>query len=75
MTEHPIMEYLAQVNSEQVLLEELLDQVLDNDDKMRITAARVQAARDIRFDLLKLIEENDHSGGRVEVPSKEQPKK
>lgn len=59
--EHPILEFLNQVNAEQSLLEDLLEAVLKNEtDKSRMTAAKIQATRDIRFTLKKIIKENDH---------------
>ena len=59
--EHPIMEFLSQTNSENSLLEELLDQVWNGQsDLARNTAAKIKATRDIRFTLKKLIIENDH---------------
>ena len=57
--EHPIMEYLNSHNAEQDLLEELLSQVLENKtDEARMTACKIQATRDIRFSLTKIIKEN-----------------
>lgn len=59
--EHPILEYLNQTSAEASLLEELLEQTLKNEiDLARITAAKIQATRDVRFTLAKLIKDNDN---------------
>lgn len=58
--EHPILEYLNQTSAEASLLEELLEQTLKNEiDLARITAAKIQATRDVRFTLAKLIKDNE----------------
>ena len=58
--EHPIMEMLNKANSEQDLLEQLLEEVNTNElDKARTTAAKVLAIRDLRLSLIKVINEND----------------
>jgi hypothetical protein len=58
-TMHPIMQYLEDNNNEQELFEKLLEEVMDSPEKAKVTAAEIQAIRRIRFDLLKLVKENE----------------
>lgn len=56
-----IIEYLESKNQEGQMLEDLLDQVFNNQTELaRMTAAKIKATRDIRFDLRKLIKQNDN---------------
>jgi len=49
---------LEQTNNESELFENLLQQVLgDGNGDPKVTAARIQAGRDIRFDLQKIAKE------------------
>jgi hypothetical protein len=56
---HPIMQYLEDNNSEQELFEILLTEVVANSEQAKSTAAEIQAIRRVRFDLLKLVKENE----------------
>ncbi len=59
--DHPIMEYLSSSNAEDEMFEQLFKEVCANQlDHARITAAKISAARDIRFDLLKITREYDN---------------
>ena len=59
-----MLEALAESNNEVELFEQLLDATLAGNTKEAMEkAARIQAARDIRFDVLKVI--NDHDNNRV----------
>lgn len=56
-----IIEYLESKNQEGQMLEDLLDQVFNNQTELaRMTAAKIKATRDIRFDLRKLIKQHDN---------------
>ena len=58
--QHPIMEYLEDSNSSISLLEELQEQVnCGMMDEARLTAAKIEAIKTIKFDLLKLIKEDE----------------
>jgi hypothetical protein len=64
--EHPLLQLLDSHSSESDLLEKLLTDVLENKiDQARVTAARIEATRDLKFTLKKLIKEYDHPGGRA----------
>jgi len=53
-----ILDLLNQFNNEGELFEELLEAILEGKDGNMI-AAKIQAGRDVRFDLQKVILEND----------------
>ena len=54
------MQMLEDKHSNLDLLDELHKQVLSNDiDGARITAAKIEAIKDIKFSLLKAIKENE----------------
>jgi len=53
------MQYLEDNNSEQELFEILLTEVVANSEQAKSTAAEIQAIRRVRFDLLKLVKENE----------------
>lgn len=62
---HPTIEYLEENNNEEELLEQLVDEVANNQlDKARMTAAIIKAKREIRFDLIKIIRENEKKTDR-----------
>lgn len=53
-----LIKLLEEVNNEVELIENLIKQTLEGDKEATITAARIQAGRDIRFDLKKIEKES-----------------
>jgi hypothetical protein len=56
-----LLDQLKATNNERELFENLLAQVMEGSKEAKITAARIQAGRDIRFDLEKIIKENGNN--------------
>ena len=57
--QHPIMDYLEDRHNSLDLLDELQKQVNCNDiENARITAAKIEAIKIIKFDLIKIITED-----------------
>ena len=75
-----IIKLLNEKNNEAELFEALLIATLEPKNPIiketaLAIAARIQAGRDIRFDLKKVIKENDNSRLRNEVSGKEKSEK
>lgn len=52
-----MLKLLDQTNNQSELFENLLIQVIADSPEAKVTAARIQAGRDIRFDLQKIAKE------------------
>ncbi len=74
--EHPVIEHLKDQSNESKLYEDLLDQVLkDQIDLARVTAAKVSVFKDMKFNLIKVLRENDKGGTNFEGTRNEEAKK
>jgi hypothetical protein len=59
--QHPILDHLNNLNNETDLLEQLHKEVLENRiDNARITAAKIEALKHLKFDLIKILKEDDN---------------
>ena len=71
-----LIDQLEEVNNERELFENLLKQTIEKRDEAIVTASRIVAGRDLKFDLIKLIKEHetDNSGRRPKVSIDEKTK-
>ena len=58
--EHPVMQILEDKANSRDLLNKLQEQVQANQmEEARMTSAKIEAIKELKFDLLKAIKEND----------------